>query len=329
MISRATLMPALLAGLLSAVQPARCGLDAPAAPAAPVLDYALQARALAPGVWVVEGANADFSRSNGCNIVNTAFIATGDGLLVINSGPSRRYGEALRALIARTTDEPVRELVQLNLHPDHGLGHQAFADVPRRATTATRAGVQREGKAFEDNLYRLCGDWMAGTTLLPPDSPMPLGRQRVGRRELEWIELQGHTGSDLVLVDHTSGIVFAGGLVFRDRIPTTPHAQLAAWLRSLDTLRAALPANAVLVPSHGPVRADALALDQTRGYLQWLQAHLRAAAARGLDVNELRQHGLPAPFARWAAADTEYVRNLAHLYPAAEREALQVLRSRP
>jgi quinoprotein relay system zinc metallohydrolase 1 len=304
-------------------------LAAQAVLADPGRDYALEARALAPGVWVVEGANADFSRANGCNIVNTAFIATGDGVLVINSGPSRRYGQALRALIARTTDEPIRELVQLNLHPDHGLGHQAFADVPRRATAATRAGVQREGKAFEDNLYRLCGDWMAGTMLQPPDSPLPLGRQRVGRRDLEWIELQGHTGSDLVLVDHTSGIVFAGGLVFRDRIPTTPHAQLDTWQRSLDALQAALPPNAVLVPSHGPVRADARALDQTRGYLQWRQGHLRAAAARGLDVNELLKQGLPAPFARWAAADTEYVRNLAHLYPAAEREALGVLRGRP
>lgn len=317
---KAWMEAAVLAGLLLTTGTARAG---------PPPDYALQARALAPGVWVVEGDNADFSRANGCNIINTAFIATGDGVLVINSGPSRRYGEALRTLIARTTDEPIRELVQLNLHPDHGLGHQAFADVPRRATAATRAGVQREGKAFEDNLYRLCGDWMAGTALLPPDSPVPLGRQRVGRRELEWMELQGHTGSDLVLVDHTSGIVFAGGLVFRDRIPTTPHARLDEWQRSLDALQAVLPPHAVLVPSHGPVRADAAALDQTRGYLQWLQGHLRAAAARGLDVNELLKHGLPAPFASWAAADTEYVRNLSHLYPAAEREALDVLRGRP
>lgn len=298
------------------------------APMAGQADYALQASALAPGVWVVEGANADFSRGNGCNIINTAFIATGAGVIVINSGPSRRYGEALRALIERTTDEPIRELVQLNLHPDHGLGHQAFADVPRRATAATRAGVQREGRAFEDNLYRLCGAWMAGTTLLPADSTIVPGRQRVGRRDLEWIEWQGHTDSDLVLIDHTSGTVFAGGLVFRQRIPTTPHARLDEWLRSLDALQAALPPHAVLVPSHGPVRPDAQALDQTRSYLHWLQNHLRAAAARGLDMNELLALGLPAPFASWAAADTEYVRNLVHLYPAFERDALAA-RPRP
>ena len=75
--------------------------------AAPVsaqaLDYRLQARPLAPDVYVVEGANADFSPANGCNIINTGFIVTDAGVLVVNTGPSRLYGEQLRALIARTT----------------------------------------------------------------------------------------------------------------------------------------------------------------------------------------------------------------------------------
>ena len=105
------------------------------------LDYGLKARALAPGVWVVEGANADFTVSNGCNIINTGFIATGKGVVVINTGVSKRQGEQLRALIARTTAEPVIKVLQLNLHPDYFLGHQGFADVPRLATPATRAGV--------------------------------------------------------------------------------------------------------------------------------------------------------------------------------------------
>ncbi|MBL8333873.1 MAG: MBL fold metallo-hydrolase, partial [Rubrivivax sp.] len=75
------------------------------------LDYRLQARALAPGVWVVEGDNADFSVANGCNIINTGFIATGAGVVVVNTGPSRLYGEQLRRLIARTTSEPVAQVL--------------------------------------------------------------------------------------------------------------------------------------------------------------------------------------------------------------------------
>ncbi len=301
----------------------------PAAAAAPrvdaaTFDYGLQARLLAPGVYVVEGANADFSIANGCNIINTGFIVTGAGVLVVNSGPSKRYGEQLRALIGRTTAEPVVQVFNFNLHPDYVFGNQAFADVPRAATPATRAGIQREGKAYEDNLYRLCGDWMRGSELLPPSTDLQPGVQRIGSREIELRELQGHTTSDTVLIDRRSGIVFAGGLVFAQRVPTTPHAQLPAWqasLRDLQGLNASL-----LVPSHGPVATDAdavaAALSGTARYLAWLDATFSDAAARGLEMNEVLRLPVPAGYRAWAAFDTEYTRNVAHLYPRYEQAAL-------
>jgi quinoprotein relay system zinc metallohydrolase 1 len=305
------------------------------------LDYGLQARALAPGVWVVEGANADFEPANGCNIINTGFIATGAGVLVINTGPSLKYGQQLRALIERTAGEPVKQVIHLNLHPDYFLGNQAFADVPRLATPATRAGMAREAKAYEDNLYRLCGDWMKGTQALLPDGDLAPGVLRMGGRELELREYQGHTDSDLVLVDRRSGVVFAGGLVFVQRIPTTPHARLPQWQQSLQALQAALPAQPAgqaasreradaaapglkaLVPSHGPVRADAQGLAMTQRYLGWLEGTLQRAAAQGLEMTELLRSPLPEEFQGWAARATEYTRNVVHLYPRYEQAALQ------
>jgi glyoxylase-like metal-dependent hydrolase (beta-lactamase superfamily II) len=116
------------------------------------LDYGLRARALAPGAWVVEGANADFAVANGCNIINTGFFTTGAGVVVVNTGTSRLYGEQLRALIARTTSEPVLQVIHLNLHPDYFLGNQGFADVPRLATARTQAGIARDSAAYETNL---------------------------------------------------------------------------------------------------------------------------------------------------------------------------------
>lgn len=296
------------------------------------LDYRLVARALAAGVWVVEGENADFSPANGCNIINTGFIATGAGVLVINTGPSRRYGEQLRALIARTTPEPVVQVLHLNQHPDYFLGNQAFADVPRRATATTRAGMAAEAAAYETNLYRLCGDWMTGTEALLPEAVIEPAAQRghwqLGQRRLAWHEGRGHTASDLVLVDLTSGVVFAGGLVFADRVPTTPHAQVADWQRSLQQLSAVLaaaagPAGATVVPSHGPVHNDGRGLRQTQAYLQWLDQAFGNWAAEGLDMNEVLRAPVPAEFRRWAAFETEYLRNVAHLYPGYERRVLR------
>ncbi|CAN5904109.1 hypothetical protein BH11PSE8_BH11PSE8_21790 [soil metagenome] len=284
------------------------------------LDYRLQARELAAGVYVVEGANADFSVANGCNIIDTGFIVTGGGVIVINTGPSRRYGEQLRALIGRTTREPIVEVIHLNLHPDYFLGNQAFADVPRRATAVTRAGMQRDAKAYEDNLYRVCGDWMKGTEALLPSADVVAGVRRIGTHEIEAMEMRGHTDSDLVLIDRSSGVVFAGGLVFSQRVPTTPHAQIRPWLRSLQQLDA-LPAR-LIVPSHGIV-GNREAVAGTRRYLMWLDAALRDAALAGFDMNDVLRMPVPEEFRRWAAFGTEYTRNVVNLYPAYEQAVLR------
>jgi quinoprotein relay system zinc metallohydrolase 1 len=288
---------------------------------AAALDYQLQARSLAPNVWVVEGANADFTPANGCNIINTGFIATGAGVVVVNTGPSKKYGEQLRALIARTTREPVVRVIHLNLHPDYFFGNQAFADVPRAATEATREGIAREAKSYEDNMYRLCGDWMLGTETVLPNAPLAAGKFKVGSREFELTELKGHTGSDMVLLDSASGVMFAGGLIFAERVPTTPHAEPKAWLQSLDKL-ASIKAR-ITVPSHGPVHNDVRGLEQTRSYLQWLDRSFTQWARAGWDMNDVLRAPVPEPFKALAAYPAEYVRNVAHLYPRYEQAALK------
>jgi quinoprotein relay system zinc metallohydrolase 1 len=309
----------------------------PGATAAPQVDMArfdlgLQAREVGAGVYVVEGTNADFSQANGCNIINTGFVVTGAGVLVINTGTSKRQGEQLRALITRTTTEPVVQVIQLNLHPDYFLGNQAFADVPRRATALTRAGVAREASAYETNLYRLCGDWMSATETLAPDRGLddvldPVthsGTWRLGQREFDLVELAGHTASDLVLIDRRTGIAFVGGLVFVDRIPTTPHAQLPAWQDSLARLRALAEHEhlRLVVPSHGTVRAGLDGITQTSAYLSWLDDQFSLWARQGWEMTEVLRAPVPAPYRGWAAFQTEYVRNVVHLYPRYEQRAL-------
>ena len=307
-VSRRTWRAGLVAAGIASAAACCTPPHALAAPRAELatLDYRLQARELAAGVYVVEGDNADFTPANGCNIINTGFVVTPAGVLVINTGPSRRYGEQLRALIARTTAQPVAQVLHLNLHPDYFLGNQAFADVPRYATAATRAGMAREAAAYETNLYRLCGDWMKGTEHLLPDrdadAVVKTGSWSLGGRSFELQEFTGHTASDLVLVDRASGVVFAGGLVFAQRVPTTPHAQVADWLKSLE--RAQALQWRTVVPSHGPVHGDGSGLAGTRAYLQWLDGAFTDYAQQGWDMNEVLRAPVPASFKAWAAFAT-------------------------
>ena len=134
------------------------------------------------------------------------------------------------------------------------------------------------------------------------------------------MELRGHTDSDLVLIDRTRGVVFAGGLVFAQRIPTTPHAHLSAWRESLQRL--SHWTFATWVPSHGAVAGDRRAIAATDRYLAWIDQAFRSAAERGFDMNEVLRMPVPAEFRAWSAFETEDVRNVANLYPRYEQEAL-------
>lgn len=323
-----TSLPGMALALLLGLGPwSPAGAQPAAAPArvdVARLDYGLQPRQIAPGNWVIEGAVEDFSRANGCNIINTGWIETPQGLLVINTGPSRRYGQQQRAAIERLSQRPVLQVLNLNLHPDYFLGNQAWQDRPIGALGGSIAGMRAEGKAYEDNLFRLCGDWMQGTEHQPATAVIEPGFWPAGSRRLELLRFDGHTADDLVLIDHDQGVVFAGGLVFADRVPTTPHANLARWLASLDALEARLRGLKLkaLVPSHGPVRADLSGLAQTRDWLQWLEQRLLQSAQRGLDLGEVLRLPLPERFAAWAAQPAEYIRSVTQLYPRYEVEAL-------
>ena len=293
------------------------------------LDYRLQPRQIAPGTWVIEGAVADFLPANGCNIINTAFIATGDGVIVINTGPSRLYGEqqrrAITATLAAVTPQPVRRVLNLNLHPDYFFGNQAWDGVPTQALAGSIAGMQAEGERYADNLYRLCGGWMRGTQATPARQTLEPGSFTLGNHRLELRRLQGHTGDDLVLLDHSTGVLFAGGLVFADRVPTTPHADPAQWLHTLDLLAQWQRQGQFkqLVPSHGPVDQGLQGIAQTRDWLRWLTGWMQDSAQQGLDLSELLRMPVPERFAGWAAQPAELHRSLAQWYPAYERRALQ------
>ncbi|WP_313284728.1 quinoprotein relay system zinc metallohydrolase 1 [Stutzerimonas kunmingensis] len=291
-------------------------------PAYAELRYTLQPRQIADDVWLLEGSTDNFDKANGGNIVNTGFIVTAAGVVVIDSGPSRRYGEAMRAAIASVTDRPVIKLLLTHHHPDHVLGNQAFADVPIAALAGTTELLREQGNAMAENMYRLVGDWMRGTEVVLPSETLAPGKLEIGGRSLRLLALRGHTGADLAILDERSGVLFAGDILFYQRALTTPNSPgLDVWLEDLDTLEA-LPWKR-LVAGHGPVADDAAPFVQMRDYLGWLDGLLREAANGGADMNEVIQSPIPERFAGISLTRYELIRSVSHLYPRYEAMALQ------
>ncbi|QFT22780.1 Hydroxyacylglutathione hydrolase [Pseudomonas sp. THAF187a] len=288
---------------------------------AQALDYQLQPRQIAEGVWLVEGSTDNFAAKNGGNIVNVGFIETAAGVVVIDTGPSRRYGEALRQRIEQVTGKPLLRVLLTHHHPDHVLGNQAFSDVPIAALPGTTRLLAEQGDAMAENMYRLVGDWMRGTEVVLPSEALEEGELEIGGRRLRLLALRGHTGADLAILDERSGVLFAGDLLFYQRALTTPNSPgLDVWLADLDRLEA-LPWKQI-VPGHGPLATDAAPFVQMRDYLGWLDGVLRQGAEQGAEMNELIRAPIPERFAGVSLSRYELIRSVSHLYPRYERNAM-------
>ncbi|HFS8927818.1 TPA: quinoprotein relay system zinc metallohydrolase 1 [Pseudomonas aeruginosa] len=290
-------------------------------PALADLQYQLQPQQIAEGTWLVEGSTDNFAKDNGGAIVNIAFVDTGDGVLVIDTGPSKRYGEALRALIQQTTGKPVKRVLLTHHHPDHVLGNQAFTDVPIGALAGTRKLLKEQGNAMAENMYRLVGDWMRGTEVVLPTETVEPGTLQMGNHRFRLVGLRGHTGADLAILDETTGVLFAGDIVFYQRALTTPNSPgLDVWLGDIDRLQK-LPWK-LIVPGHGPLATDAAPFAQMRDYLGWLDGVMRDGIALGADMNDLLRTPIPERFAGVSLTRYELIRSVSHLYPRYEQKAL-------
>lgn len=283
--------------------------------------YSLKPERIADQIWVVRGDDAPIAMANGGAIANIGIIGTAEGAVLFDSGPSLRYGDALRSLVTELTGKQVVRVYVSHLHPDHGFGLGAFPASVTTALPETIREIERDGSGFSDGMYRLLGDWMRSTEVKSPVLPLTPGIEVIGGRRLRTIALAGHSGADLCMVDEKSGILFAGDLVFHNRAPATPEADLAKWRASLDALLSLSPA--ITVPGHGPVDSTGTAaIRQTRDWLEWLETSIRDAILSGLDMVEAGNMPIPERFAGMAAARYELQRSVSHFYPRMEAALL-------
>lgn len=285
--------------------------------------YTPEAQAIAEGLWMVRGADAPILFENGGMIANSAILATDAGAVLFDPGVSLEHGRALGALARRMTGKAVGRVYVSHLHPDHALGAAAFDPAIVHALPATRADLERDGEGFSDAMYRLLADWMKGTHVTLPRGDAAESEVAFGGRGFRLLALRGHSGGDLALVDTRTGTLLAGDLVFHDRAPSTPHADLAQWRLALDRLKA-VP-HALLVPGHGPLDTDGGAIVQTRDWIDWVEATLTRAVSEGLDMTEAGALPIPARFAALKAARYELQRSVSHFYPGMETRLLPEL----
>lgn len=299
------------------------GLALPlAAQAAASLDYRLDPHEIADGVWLFEGAQQSFAPENGGAICNIVMVQTASGAVVIDSGGTARHGAALR-VFADQRMGGVAAVVNTHHHPDHWFGNQAFDDRPIIALPASRQAQTDSAQDLADGLYRILGAWMTGTAPRPATEDAMAGEWRVGGRSFGLYALAGHSQADLVIRDEQTGTLVAGDILFLNRAPSLPDADIPRWQSAISQI-AAIPVSGI-VPGHGPFHRDSRAMGQTQHYLSGFDARMRGATNNGLTQIEAIAAGAMPDYAHLGANPEEYRRSVIQRWRDYETRTLPVI----
>lgn len=293
------------------------------AAAPPSFVYNLTPVKVADGVWVVMGLQDKITAENGGAIANVTIMDTKDGAVLVDTGPSHRYGLELDALARKLTGKPVARVFVTHIHADHSLGAAAFDADKLYGPAGLADDLKLRGNDITNAMYRVAGDWMRGTNVPELKHVAANGVEQVGERKLRCLTLSGHTADDLCLFDERSSLLLAGDLVFLDRAPTTPDANIPAWRKSLATL-ADIP-HAKLIPGHGPIEPGKRGIEQTGRWLDFVDGAITKHFGEGLDDTEMMATAMPDWTNELAVARYEYQRSVMHLLPRLEAAQLPVV----
>ncbi len=280
---------------------------------------------VAPGVYAFIADLGEIAPANAGRVGNSGFVVGTTGIAVIDTGVSFRHGQELLAAIRRVSDKPITTVIITHAVQEFLFGNAAFEPTGARFI-AHRKSIDLMRQRCDHclrNLGLILGqDTMAGTRLVIPSQAIEGDREHIdiGGRTLEllypgWAATPG----DLLVLDSTSGTLFAGGVVSIDRIPELRDADLGGWVRALEQLP--LTGAGLVIPGHGPPVPIGQA-QATLDYLLALDQRMRKLFDSGVGLMDAIEGAAVPAFADWAGYATIHRKSALERYLQLELDEL-------
>ncbi len=279
---------------------------------------------VAPGVYAVIGQTAEPAPDNRGVVGNQGILIGDDGVILIDTGTSERYGRELIAAVKRLTAKPIVLAIDTHQHPAFIFGNGALASqgVPILAHRDVADLIEQRCDKCLKNLNVILGaEEMAGTRVTVPGRIITEATtMTVAGRVLDILYF-GQTSSPgaIAVLDRASGVLFGGGMVTIGRIPDTKDARIDTWRDALAALKQRAPR--LMVPGEGPV-APVARVDELAAYLGALQAAVAQTYAQGVSLGEAGARSELPAFSALPLYRPAHNKNVEQLYLLLERAAL-------
>jgi phosphoglycerate dehydrogenase-like enzyme/glyoxylase-like metal-dependent hydrolase (beta-lactamase superfamily II) len=292
------------------------GVNAPAAADDfPPMKFS-EVREVAPGVFfrysAISPTDTDFKIFAGSNNI---WIVFEDYVVVVDATFPTEAHDVVQA-IRKTTDKPIRYVLDTHHHGDHSYGNGVFAREGASIVAQTNCarllridGPQEFQKAKKDPVnqrHMKGGELKVPSVVFDDKLVLDDGKQRV-----EFLFLgHAHTSGDAFAYLPKQKIVCTGDACVNGAFNFMGHGDSASWIRVLERLQQ-LDVHTVL-PGHGlPAGRDLL--EKQKRYFVELRAHVRKGLDAGQDLDDIVKN-IDMPWYKEWTSVTPSPDNVKHVY---------------
>jgi glyoxylase-like metal-dependent hydrolase (beta-lactamase superfamily II) len=249
--------------------------------------HALEVQQVTDNVYALVGSLEQRSPENLANNGTFGVVVTDAGVVLIDTGGSWNGAAQIHGAIARITDQPIKYVINSGGQDHRWLGNHYWQSVGAQviASNAAVADHHDRGSQQMTGLSVLLGDAMAGTK--PAYANITFDTEysfELGGVSFELTHAgQAHTPGDIFVWVPSESTVFAGDIVYMERIlGIGDQSHSGTWIEVFEAMAALNPTN--VIPGHGHVTTLEGATASTYDYLVNLRTQMGAYIEDGGDI---------------------------------------------
>jgi len=247
----------------------------------------IKATKVAGNVYMLQGSGGNIGVSVG-----------DDGLLIVDD-QFAPLADKIRAALKGLADKKLRFILNTHWHGDHTGGNVAFgpeATIIAHDNVRKRLATEQKSAVFNS------------TTPASPKEALPVITfndslsVHFNGEDIRAIHFpHGHTDGDSVIFFSAWNVVHLGDDFFAGRFPFVDlesGGSVEGLVKNIGELIGKIPADAKLIPGHGPIST----LDDLKSYHRMLQQTteiVRGKITAGKTLDQIKTEGLPAEWAPW------------------------------
>jgi len=242
-------------------------------------DYHLKPYTISEGVNCFFGLPSNISKDNGGNMINSCYIETPEGYLVIDSGPTYSYAQSTYEIMKKKKNLPVKYVINTSSDEVHILGNNFYKEqgaILIGSKNYERYLISNEKLVIADKISK---DALLNTRVvaldkyLDDDLNISLGHLKIDIKKIK------NDDEHLIVYIPSKKIVFAGDMIFNNRIVAFKHNRsIVVWQEGLEVLKALSWDD--IVSAHGYMTRRS-ALKNTESYLSLLKSEVKSSVLSG------------------------------------------------